>query len=176
MRTSCSPCSCLTTSSKSLDQLRCWHQEEECVFVCVWVCKRNKDWKDTVCECVCMCGRILTYNKLVLVYVESLTAPRGPLPLPGSSVAFLQWSFPDFLPYRAEPYFYPETQTKKESSGLTGTGTPETPHLFYLNFIYYLHSEEGSCSKNWMLAHLFPCLYDGWDLDLWIWSLLRACG
>ncbi len=101
MRTSCSPCSCLTTWSKDLDQRVRWHQGGDCV------CKRNGHWKARVCECVCacvcVCGRLLTC-KLVLVCLLRAVRPDGTeTPSPSS------WTRSDIspssngLPHHAEP-------------------------------------------------------------------------
>lgn len=142
MRTSCNPCSCLTMSSKSLDQLGRWHQGGECVFVCVWVCKRNQDQR--VCECVrvCVCRHFLAC-KLVLVSLLRAVSPEGTAgPSPTS------WTPSGISPSNigASPTpslimqilsFNPETQ--REGKHRAHRHLPKITHLIYLNF-YLLSS------------------------------------
>lgn len=165
MRTSCSPCSCLTMSSKHLDQWGHWHQRGVRVRGCVRGLGIEERERKSLTACVlCVCGCLPTC-KLVLVSLlraESWGHREGPLPLTGPPSGFLQAT--KECPQRPSSScrtlrFIPETQRKKASSGLTATCTPNTqpaPACFIWTFIaladrgtitafYWLNSEEG-CS------------------------------
>lgn len=143
MRTSCSPCSCLTMSSKHLDQWGHWHQRGVRVCGCV---RGIRDWREreSLIPCVLrVCGCLPTC-KLVLVSLlraESWGHREGPLPLTGPPSGFLQATKES--PQRPSSScrtlcFIPETQRKQASSGLTATCTPNTqpaPACFIWTFI-----------------------------------------
>lgn len=95
------------------------------------------------CVRACVCGRFLTC-KLMLVCLFRAVSPEG------TERAFpSSWTPSDISPSNngvfPTPFlimpnlsFILETQRKKASSGLTGTDTLNTPHLFYLNFYLLL--------------------------------------
>ncbi len=89
--------------------------------------------------CVCVCGRLLTCKLVLVCLLRAVSPEAAERPSPSS------WTPSGISPSNSgvspTPFlimqnlsFTPETLRQKASSGLTGTGTPETPHLFYLNF------------------------------------------
>lgn len=143
MRTSCSPCSCLTMSSKHLDQWGHWHQRGVRVCGCV---RGIRDWRERervwfhVC-CVCVAVSRLASLCSCLCWELSPEDTEGPLPLTGPPSGFLQATKES--PQRPSSScrtlcFIPETQRKQASSGLTATCTPNTqpaPACFIWTFI-----------------------------------------
>lgn len=125
MRTSCSPCSCLTTSSKDLDQRGRWRQGGECVCKRKSGSKREREFVN-----VCVRGRLLTC-KLVLVCLLRAVSPEG-TERPSPSSWFPSGVAPSPSLIMQNLSFTPETQREKTSSRLTGTGTP---HFFYLELL-----------------------------------------
>lgn len=131
------------------------------------VCVRRTgiEKRERVCDCVCVCVAVFWLASLCLCVCWKLwvlRAPRGPLPLPGPPVTFLQATM-EFPP---TPFlimqnlsFTPEAQRKKASSGLTGTGTRKTPHLFYL--LLLLMEELSQPVMPELRGRKFP-----WNLDL----------
>lgn len=125
MRTSCSPCSCLTTSSKDLDQRGRWRQGGKCVCKRKSGSKREREFVN-----VCVRGRLLTC-KLVLVCLLRAVSPEG-TERPSPSSWFPSGVAPSPSLIMQNLSFTPETQREKTSSRLTGTGTP---HFFYLELL-----------------------------------------
>lgn len=175
MRTSCSPCSFLTTSSKNLVQRACWHRGRGCVNVC----KVDQDLKESLWMCVR--GHLLTC-KLVLVCVcwelWMHRAQRGPLSGPGTPVTFLQatveapwlpspWCRPLVLPQRHRE------QRQRVHRHLPTEDKP--PYLLVLFKLLFITSAQKGVNglkpqRDEVAQKTFPCISVWWlmVLDIWI--------
>lgn len=139
-RTSCSPCSCLTTSSKNLHQRVRWHQGGECVW------KRNTDWKERESLWMCVCVAVFWLASLCLCVCWELwvlRAPRGPLPPPGPPVKFLRatMEFPRLPSSSCRTLVLPQRhKERRQAAGSQAPAHARPPHhqLFYFNFYLLL--------------------------------------